>query len=79
MEIKNTEVLYTYAEWKAMEQKKREERTYYVKQKVISLLLIMIAIIAPFVLDGDMTFFCFAFPIGLYLIFTKEKMMDFDT
>ena len=34
-------------------------------------------IITPFILDGDATFSLFALPLGIWLLFTKEKVMMF--
>ena len=36
-----------------------------------------IGIITPVLLDGDATFSLIALPVGIYLIFTKEKVMMF--
>ena len=36
-----------------------------------------VGIIAPFFLDGDATISLIALPLGLYLLFTKEKVMMF--
>jgi hypothetical protein len=36
-----------------------------------------IGIFTPFLLDGDATFSLIALPLGLFLVFTKEKVMMF--
>ena len=48
-----------------------------IKQKIIGLLLVFIGIIIPFLLDGDATVSVLVVPLGLYLIFTKNKIMYF--
>ena len=53
---------------------KNREKRYFIKQKIIgTLVLIMGLLSVPFL--GDATALLFAFgPIGLLLIFTKEKI-----
>lgn len=57
--------------------RKRAERKYYIKQKLSGLTMAAVGIITPFVLDGDATFSLFALPVGIWLLFTKEKIMMF--
>lgn len=58
--------------------KGEEERRYYIKQRILGLILVIIGIIGPFLFDGDATFFrCAMLPLGLYLIFTKQKATMF--
>lgn len=52
---------------------KKEIATYYIKQKLCGLVLIITGIILPFLLNGEATVSLFLFPLGLFLIFTKEK------
>ena len=61
------------------ERKAREkaETIYYMKQKLSGLTMVAIGIITPILLDGDATFSLIALPLGIYLIFTKEKVMMF--
>ena len=54
-----------------------KERIYYLKQKVCGLALVFIGVIIPFILDGDATVSLLLIPLGLYLIFTKNKIMYF--
>lgn len=42
-----------------------------LKQKLIGVLFILIAVIVPFLLDGDITASLFMGPLGLCLIFSK--------
>ena len=57
--------------------RKREETIYYIKQKLSGLIMAAIGIITPILLDGDCTFSLIALPVGIWLLFTKEKVMMF--
>ena len=57
--------------------RKRAETIYYIKQKLLGLTMTAIGIITPILLDGDCTFSLFALPVGIWLLFTKEKVMMF--
>ena len=57
--------------------RKKAEIIYYIKQKLSGFVLADIGIIAPILLDGDCTFSLFALPVGIWLLFTKEKVMMF--
>ena len=50
-------------------------RKYFIKQKLIGLVLIMCAILAPVILDGDATVSVFMLPLGAYLIFTRNRVI----
>ena len=75
------ETVMTYSEWERIHtqkaRKRKAERTYYIKQKLSGLTLAAIGIVMPILLDGDGTFSIIALPLGIYLIFTKEKIMMF--
>ena len=80
----NTETIsetMTYPEWERIHaqkaRKRKAERTYYIKQKLSGLTMAAIGIITPILLDGDCTFSLFALPVGIWLLFTKEKVMMF--
>lgn len=79
--IQRLDTLHTYAEWKRIENRRKARRranaAYYIKQKLSGLILAIIGIIIPFVMDGDATASVLVLPLGLYLLFTKEKAMDF--
>lgn len=68
----------TYKEWEReynrQLRKRKSERRYYLKQKLSGIAMILVGI-GSTLMDGDITFCFFAFPLGLYLIFTKEKAM----
>ena len=80
----NTETInetMTYSEWEKIytqkQRKRKAERTYYIKQKLSGLTMAAVGIITPILLDGDCTFSLFALPVGIWLLFTKEKVMMF--
>ena len=68
---------YTLAEAKriinAERKAKRENILYYAKQKLLGLLAISISIASPLLLDGDATISLIMLPLGIYVLFTKEK------
>ena len=57
--------------------RQRTERLYYMKQRLSGVIMTVIGIIMPFVLDGDATFSLVAFPLGIFLLLTQEKVMTF--
>ena len=75
------ETVMPYSEWEIIHtqkaRKRKAERTYYIKQKLSGLTMAAIGIITPFVLDGDATFSLVALPLGIWFLFTKEKVMMF--
>ena len=80
----NTETIktvMTYSEWERIHtqkaRKRKAERVYYIKQKLSGLTLAAIGIVIPILLDGDGTFSIIALPLGIWLLFTKEKVMMF--
>ena len=55
--------------------KRNSKRAYYIKQKLSGLIMAAVGIITPILLDGDATFSLIALPLGIWLLFTKEKVM----
>lgn len=74
-----TEETYTLREARriinAERQAKKEALLYYAKQKLLGILAIGISIASPLLLDGDATVSVIMLPLGLYLLFTKEKVI----
>ena len=74
-----SEETYTLSEAKriinAERKAKRELLLYKAKQKLIGLLAIGISIVTPLLLDGDATISVITLPLGLYLLFTKKKVI----
>lgn len=57
--------------------RRKAERIYYIKQKLMGLAAVCVAIACPLLLDGDATASLFMLPLGLYALFTKEKICNF--
>lgn len=57
--------------------RQKAKRIYYIKQKFAGLAMAAIGILIPLICDGDATFSLIALPLGLFLMFTKEKVMMF--
>ena len=74
-----SEETYTLSEAKrvinAERKAKRELLLYKAKQKLIGLLGIGVSIASPLLLDGDATISVIMLPLGLCLLFTKEKVV----
>lgn len=74
-----TEETYTLAEAKriinAERKAKRESLLYKAKQKLLGVVAIGVSIASPLLLDGDATVSVIMLPLGLYLLFTKEKVI----
>lgn len=47
-----------------------------LKQKIMGAGLIIISILAPIILDGDATLSILLFPLGIYMLITKERMVE---
>lgn len=61
---------------KAEQSQKREIILHKAKQKFFGLLAISVSIATPIFLDGDATISLIMLPLGLYLLFTKEKVVE---
>ena len=74
-----SEETYTLSEAKriinAERQAKRESLLYKAKQKLLGVVAIGVSIASPLLLDGDATISVIMLPLGLYLLFTKEKVI----
>ena len=74
-----SEETYTLREAKriinAERKTKRELLIYKVKQKLLGVVAIGISIASPLLLDGNATISVIMLPLGLYLLFTKEKVV----
>ena len=73
------EKTYTLSEAKriinAERKVKRESLLYKAKQKLLGLLAIAASIASPLLLDGDATISLIMLPLGIYMVFTKEKVI----
>ena len=78
--MQNTNIVATYDYYtldQARKARKKSEKIYYIKQKLSGLTMAAVGIITPILLDGDATFSLIALPLGIWLLFTKEKVMTF--
>ena len=50
---------------------------YFLKQKLCGLILTAIGSAIPLLLDGDATASVLLIPLGVFLIFTKQRVMEF--
>ena len=62
-----------YSQYK---EKQKQRKAFFIKQKACGVLLVAIAAAAPFLI-GDGTASLIFLPLGLYLTFTKHKIMQF--
>ena len=73
-----SEETYTLSESKriinAERQAKREALLYYAKQKLLGVVAIGVSIASPLLIQ-DATISVIMLPLGLYLLFTKEKVI----
>ena len=58
----------------AERQAKREALLYYAKQKLLGVVAIGVSIASPLLIQ-DATISVIMLPLGLYLLFTKEKVI----
>ena len=74
-----SEKTYTLSEAKriinAERKAKRESFIYKAKQKLIGVIAICVSIASPLLLDGDATISVIMLPLGIYILFTKEKVI----
>ena len=76
--LEDSEVLYYLdREYQRKKQAKRKRALYYLKQKLSGLLLVVLSVITPMLLDGDATASLLFFPLGIYLMITRQKIMQF--
>ena len=75
-----SEETYTLSEakriLKAQSKAKREVFISKAKQKFFGLLAISVSIATPILLDGDGTISLIMLPLGLYLLITREKVIE---
>lgn len=53
-----------------------QRRKYFLIQRSVGLVLVAANVLAAYVLDGDITAAVFLVPLGIYLMFTKEQVLD---
>lgn len=65
------------ARQKRIQAKKRAKAIYYMKQKLLGLVLAAVSILIPVINFGDATASLILLPLGIYLVVTKERIMMF--
>lgn len=75
--IESIETVYTYEGWLKKYNRRETKYLYYMKQRLSGVIMATIGIVMPVVLDGDITFSLVSLPLGIFLLFTKEKVMTF--
>lgn len=58
---------------KQLKMKEKQRRLYFLKQKLVGVFLLALTILAVKLLEGDATIAFITVPLGLMLIFSKEK------
>ena len=74
IEEENRQKAIKRAERKA---RRKAERIYYIKQKLIGFAAVGISVASPLLLDGDATISVLMLPLGIFLMVTKEKVCMF--
>ena len=54
------------------------QKQYFIKQKLIGVVIVLFAIFTIFMLDGDATAALLIAPIGICMIFTKKMVWTDD-
>lgn len=57
---------------------KRRTSLYFLKQKLSGFVMLAAGIACPILLDREATFSLFAVPLGIFLLFTKQRVMNFN-
>ena len=65
------------ARQKKSEAKRRAKAVYYIKQKLSGFALAAMGFAVPALNGGDATASLILLPLGMYLIFTRERVMMF--
>ena len=58
-----------------IEAKRKAKIMYFLRQKMIGIALIIISILIPIINDGDATASLLFLPLGIYMLFTKKKVI----
>ena len=53
-----------------------QRRKYFLIQRSVGLVLVAANVLAAYVLDGDITAAVFLVPLGIYLMLTKEQVLE---
>lgn len=61
---------------KQRERSKQQRRWYFLKQRLTGIFLLVFTILAVMLTGGDATIAIITVPLGLYLVFTKEMVIE---
>ena len=50
---------------------------YFLIQRAVGLVLVVTNMLAAYIMDGDITAAVLLVPLGIYLMLTKEKVLEF--
>lgn len=53
-----------------------QRRKYFLIQRAVGLVLVATNVLAAYILDGDITAAVFLVPLGIYLMLTKEQVLE---
>ena len=54
-----------------------QRRKYFLIQRAAGLVLVVTNMLAAYIMDGDITAAVLLVPLGIYLMLTKEKALEF--
>lgn len=54
-----------------------QRRKYFLIQRAVGLVLVATNMLAAYIMDGDITAAVLLVPLGIYLMLTKEKVLEF--
>lgn len=63
---------------KAIREERRETIMPLIKQKLLGFSMVVLSIITPIALEGDVTISIFLLPVGIYALFTRKNIMDME-
>ena len=54
-----------------------QRRKYFLMQRAAGLVMVVTNMLAAYIMDGDITAAVLLVPLGIYLMLTKEKVLEF--
>lgn len=60
------------------ERRRQQRRRYFIRQRMTGIFFLVFTILAVMLTGGDATTAVITAPLGLYLLFTKEMVMESD-
>lgn len=75
--IHNEKIYQMQQKQRKIEARKKRLVIYYIKQKLSGLLMLALGILTPVLMDGDATTSIIFVPMGIFLLLTRKKVMDF--